>query len=239
MELKLGKMTGKELAEWFGIGEGSFKNNKEKKLEELKYFADYHLEGNKTKKVIIDKIYEPVYSKKEGGDTYQEVINKIDEIWSENGLDSCSRVGYEICELLDKEGVSKTPGTIIEYTRKGRNELYGKPFQEGGKLGNCIYIWCKRDAETGRYNFLTEEEQKIKSQLQTKYFGDVTEKQILVKGMVEVGEISKEEAWDVLEELTNMRTGNFMMFLKELQQKVGCQVVRGTLVERKRIGEWK
>ena len=72
----------------------------------------------------------------------------------------------------------------------------------------------------------------VKKNLQTKYFGDATEKQILVKGMVEAGEIRKEDAWDVLEEMTNMRTGNFMMFLKEIQEALHCQVIRGTLVER-------
>ena len=50
--------------------------------------------------------------------------------------------------------------------------------------------------------------------------------------MVEAGEITKEDAWDVLEEMTNMRTGNFMMFLKELQAELGCQVVKGTYIER-------
>lgn len=88
-------------------------------------------------------------------------------------------------------------------------------------MGNCKYLWCKKDNETGMYHFLTEEEQAIKQKLQTKYFGDATEKQILVKAMVEVGEITKEDAWDVLEEMTNMKTGNFMMFLKELQAELG------------------
>lgn len=51
--------------------------------------------------------------------------------------------------------------------------------------------------------------------------------------MVEAGEIQKEEAWEVLEELTNMKD-NFMPFLGELQEKLQCQVVRGTLVVRDR-----
>ena len=79
---------------------------------------------------------------------------------------------------------------------------------------------------------LSEEEKKIKEDLQIKYFGDTTEKQILVKAMIEAGEISKEEAWSVLEEMTNMKNGNFLLFLGELQEKIGCKVVRGTLVQR-------
>jgi polyhydroxyalkanoate synthesis regulator phasin len=47
--------------------------------------------------------------------------------------------------------------------------------------------------------------------------------------MVESGEITKEEAWDVLEELTNMKgRGNFMTFMSELQAKLNCKVIRGT-----------
>lgn len=234
MELKLGKMTNKELAEWFGITESSFKNVKNKgKLDELKLFANFYEEKGK---VVITEIFEPVYNKQQGK-TLQQVIGKIDEVWSEDGLDSCSRVGTQICDLLCKEGLIRKESTIIEYTRQGRNELYGKPFVSSGRLGKCIYIWCKRNPETGDYALLNEEEQMIKQQLQTKYFGDATEKQILVKGMVESGEISKEEAWDVLEEMTNMRTGNFMAFLREIQKALGCQVIRGTLVERNALPE--
>lgn len=228
MELKEGIMTNEELAEWFGVKLTSFKNTKRKKLEELKLFADFYEEKGK---IIITEIYEPIYQKQQGK-TKQMVISKIDQVWSEDGLDSCSRVGNKICELLEKEGIVRKPNTVIAYTRQGRNELYGIPFMKEGKIGKCIYIWCKRDPKTGEYSLLTEKEQVIKQNLQTKYFGDATEKQILVKGMVEAGEIRKEDAWDVLEEMTNMRTGNFMMFLKEIQEALHCQVIRGTLVER-------
>ena len=154
-------------------------------------------------------------------------------------MDTCSRVGEEICELLTQEGIVRKPDTIKAYVREGRNELYGKPFMDKGSLGKCTYLWCKRNAETGEYSLLTEEEQQIKQNLQTKYFGDATEKQVLVKGMVETGEITKEEAWGILEEMTNMSTGNFRLFLDEMQEKLGCQVVRGTFVERDRMAlDW-
>ena len=76
---------------------------------------------------------------------------------------------------------------------------------------------------------LTSEEEEIKQKLIQKYFGNVSEKQVIVKAMVESGEISKEEAWDVLEELTNMKgRGNFLTFMNELQTKLNCKVIRGT-----------
>lgn len=110
--------------------------------------------------------------------------------------------------------------------------MYGSPLKEdGGKHGKCSYLWCKQ--EDGRLVALTEEEQKIKRDLVNKYFGDVSDKQIVVQGMVESGEISKEEAWGVLEELTNMHGNYFMVFLKELQEKLGCKIVRGTMLEKR------
>lgn len=231
IELTVGKKTGKELAEWFGTTVGNFRNTKAKKLEELKLFADFYEERGK---VVITKVIEPVYQKGMAN-VKRKVIEKIDEVWSADGLDSCQRVGEKILALLQEEDntFNRTTGTIVKYTREGRNELYGPPFQGGGKIGNCIYIWCKRDPKTGNYSLLTDEEQEIKQKIQTKYFGDATEKQILVKAMVEAGEITKEEAWNVLEEMTNMnRKENFMGFLTEIQAALHCQIIRGTLVER-------
>jgi len=53
-----------------------------------------------------------------------------------------------------------------------------------------------------------------------------------VQGMVEAGEIKKEEAWDILTQMTNMKGVNFYTFLKELQEVLGCKVIKGTFVDR-------
>lgn len=229
MQLQLGIMTNKELAEWFGIAETSFKNKKKKKLEELKKFAEFEeIRG----KVNITRVLIPEYSKL-GSSAYQRIKDEVDKEWSEDGLDSCSRVSLKIEEKLKNE-LAIAPGTIYNYTRQSRNELYGVPFQERGSIGSCVYLWCKKtgDGANTEYALLTPEEEELKQALIKKYFGDATEKQIIVKGMVEMGEIRREDAWNVLEELTGMHNNNFIMFLGELQAKIGCQVVRGTLVER-------
>lgn len=225
MELKEGKISNKDLAEWFGVSSTTFNHAKEKKLEELKYFAHFHLEG---KKVIIDKVLNPIYSK-QGSKAYQMVKDKVDEFWSPTGLDSCKRVSNQIVEYYGEQ-LKVADATAYDYTRKGRNELYGVPFESAGTLGTCIYTWCKKDGD--ELVPLSDEEQELKEFLIKKYFGDATEKQILVAGMVETGEITQEEAWGVLTELTQMKGGRFMTFLSELQEKLGCQIVRGTLVQR-------
>lgn len=232
MKLEKDKIyTGKQLAEWFGITADSFRNNKKKKMEELKVFADYELIGGKQKKVLIKEVYNPVYSK-QGSESYQITKSKINEVWDESGLDSCKRVSAVIYN--SKEYWPVTKDTVYNYTLRGRNELYGRPYGEPGSIGRCIYTWCKKDGEDENAKLipLTPEEEEIKQNLIKKYFGDATEKQIIVKGMVMAGEITKEEAWGVLEELTNMKgEGNFMAFLTELQEKLHCKIIKGTLVE--------
>lgn len=227
-KLKIGIMDNKELADWFGISERSFKNVKKSKLEELKLFADFEEKGGK---INIKEIYEPIYNK-QLKKTAHKVLEKVDIIWAKDGLDTCTRVGTKICKELAKEGTVRKESTIINYTRQGRNELYGRPFIDKGKLGSCVYLWCKKDRATGDLSLLTPEENEIKRKLIIKYFGDVSEKQILVKAMIESGEISEEEAWSVLESMTNMNTNNFMDFLYELQDNLHCQVIRGTMVTR-------
>ena len=63
-------MTNAELAEWFGIQVNSFRARKEKKLEELKNFADFKVVDSK--KVYIIKVYKPVYVKKKSNKSAKE-----------------------------------------------------------------------------------------------------------------------------------------------------------------------
>ena len=70
--------TNEELAEWFEIAEGSFKNQKKKKLEYLSLFADFEIRKGK---VYITKVYEPEYvnprDKDNNDKLYQKAIARI------------------------------------------------------------------------------------------------------------------------------------------------------------------
>ena len=67
MELQPKKYKQKELAEWFGINYNSFRMSRDKKLEELKDYADFEIEYNATSKRInsinVKKVYHNVYYK--------------------------------------------------------------------------------------------------------------------------------------------------------------------------------
>lgn len=229
-QLELRLYTSKELAEWFGISPASFYKYREKKLEELKAFADFEQVGNKQKKIKITYIYEPVYSK-QGSANFNKIKDQVDKVWDASGLDTCKRVSEKIMEK-NNYALAIKDSTVYNYTLKSRNILYGKPFDGvGGTLGSCRYSWVKEE-EDGSLRELTSEEQEIKDKLIKKYYGDATEKQILVQGMIEAGEITKEEAWDVLTKMTHMNKASFYTFLKELQKVLDCKIIKGTIVDR-------
>lgn len=217
----------KELAEWFGITPRAFNNSKEKKLEELKHFADFTFVG---KRVYIKKVYVEEYTKKWQSIKHL-VVNNIDQVWNKNGIDTAKRVGLTLKRKLD---LDISDGTAQRYARDGRTELYGKPFVSVGKLGRCKFVWCKKegDGADAVLEPLSKEQEELKRNLYKKYFGSVEDQQVFVKAMVEKGEIKKEQAWGVLEELTNMGSENYMAFLQELRERLGSNIIKGTLVER-------
>ena len=223
----------KELADWFGINKTTIIKNRDKYLEYLDAFAEWEPIGKtrvKIKNVFIERFDKDVVS------NYNKIKVKLDDCWNASGLDTCSRVAKEMERSLDL-----APSTIYKYVAKSRTELYGKPFFSVGEKGSCVYLWCKKQGEGAEavYTMLTPEEEKIKQSIIQKYYGDLTEKNIIVQGMVAAGEISKEEAWDLLTKLTDLDNGDkFFCFISELQSVLQATLVRGTLVSRKEEGAW-
>ena len=63
-----------------------------------------------------------------------------------------------------------------------------------------------------------------------KYFKNTDSKAMFVKDMIKRGEVTKEEAWDVYDEIANLEFG-FMNFKAEMEEFVGCTIVRATEIE--------
>lgn len=225
MELKQGYMTNAELAEWFGIQLSSFRTRKEKKLEELKKFANFRVIDSK--KIYIIDVYKSVYVKKKSSD-YTIVKEEFTQVYNDSKIDTASNVSKKIYNKR-KEDLSIKESTTYEYTRAARNELYGKPFIGCGEKGVCRYIWAKQIGD-GQYERFNETEQAIYKRLLVKYFKGVDEKAIFVKEMIKRGEITKEEAWKVYEEITNLDS-SFMSFKAEMEETIGYPIVRATEIE--------
>ena len=58
------------------------------------------------------------------------------------------------------------------------------------------------------------------------------EKALIVEMSVKKGEIKKEEAWEVYEELTNMNDKSFVDFLREAEELIGYKIVRATRIDK-------
>lgn len=231
MELQANKIyTNKQIAEWFGL-KGRFcdKKQKDKKLEQLKLFADYQLIGEKTKKIYVTNVYESVYSKK-GSEGFQIISKSWESYWQDGGkgIDTSKRVG----EAMYRDGLTDlAESTTISYVGKDKRNKYGLNYMTCGSKGYSVYAWGKyvQDQDGGQLRLvpLTPEEENIKDKLIKKYFGNTTEKQIFVQAMVDEGQITKEQAWEVLEELTNMKD-KFNAFKAEFAVAIDNPVGKGT-----------
>ena len=166
-ELKEGKITLKELAEWFGISYDWFCHSEEKKLQQLKVFADYHLEpcGKTGKKfnIIIDKVMCPEYSS-----AYEEVKKLKPKYWDTHGtgVDTAARVGNEMWRKEKTVNSRIKVSTCENYTKAVEREEYGSLLlNTRGTKGYRKYVYCEKklDKETGEHYYrpLIEDELKL------------------------------------------------------------------------------
>ena len=81
IELVLGKMSSKDLASWFGVSYGSFRNKANEYLDKLNNFASFEkVYGG----VEITEIYVKVYDK--------SLFKSIDEIFTQEIADSKTKL---------------------------------------------------------------------------------------------------------------------------------------------------
>ncbi len=145
------------------------------------------------------------------------VFQAFDEEWNSNGLDTCSNVAIKIYDKHKNE-LTIAPSTTYTYTIEARNELYGKPFSAAGILGSCRYIWAKAEN--------LDDGSKLLSLF-------TPEEEVMVAEMVNRGELTKEEAYDTLVEIKHLNGSGFMAFKAELEEKIGCQILKATYTEKK------
>lgn len=220
-ELHLGKMSMRELADWFGKNPSTLCRQKTEYLSKLKKYCDF--EKLPSGKINITAIHTPTFS---GSGSKQIIKDNFIKEWNNNGLDTARNVSEKILDNHEDElGITKS--TAYTYTLQARNELYNKPFCGRGEKGCCEYVWCVELGE-GQYRELNEDEQKVKNDLLKKYFGNTTEKQLMVEAMVKAGEITEAEAFSVLKEMTGMNQAGFFGFLKELSATLHCRVIKAT-----------
>ena len=161
-ELKQGKITYKELADWFGISYSTMRRQdvKEKKLVILSFYADFHIEITKSGKktyIVIDKVKEPIYTK------IKERYANWESTWDINGdgVDTVKNASNNFYNKHPDLKVSIAPSTNYNYYGDARREDYGRAVGllkgQHGKKGISYRVWAQ-EIKPGKYRVLTKEE---------------------------------------------------------------------------------
>ncbi len=200
------------IARWMGIAPSSFCANKQKKLEELKYYADFEITDTgkiNIIKVLKEEPYEKQAEKRQKwigqfitrrfGDNYYCIVKE------ENGLMSK--------EIGQKLGLK--PNTQYEYLLKKYKEFFGIGIsgkQYDGQAGRRRYYYMVVD-ENGNRRPMTEKEQKIKKDLLKKWYGDIENAETIshLTGEYEAGHISKQDYEEALGEIHSQLYEGFML----------------------------
>lgn len=160
MELKLGKMSGQEIAEWLDISyKNTYRNNPKKYIQRLDNFCEYEIiRGG----VIIKEIYCKIYDK--------NLAKKA----TENYLKA----------LTEHNNLITVAGTAAEYNmsrhtiEQARNQYFGKePINinptSRGLIGCREQIWAIKLSGINNYRFMTKEEKQLFDLLITRIYKDV------------------------------------------------------------------
>lgn len=236
-ELCLGKIKTKDLADWFGISYGAFRNHKEEKLTELMDYCKFEeIYGG----VNITEIYDELTYNKKGSRMKEFIKEHFEEVWDASGLDSSANAANKLTLKYGNE-LTITDNTTYRYILDARNQLFGRPFVEMGTKGTCTYQWCKKTAidENGIVTLepFNDEEEAIKKELMKRYFSTDVEKEVMVAEMVQAGEISKADAYDIIVGLKGLTGQGFMAFKAELERQIGYKVIKGTVLFKNNAAE--
>lgn len=188
-ELKTGKITLEELADWFGVALSTIKNKKtkENKLKVLASYAKFHYEGNR---LIIDEVYIPIYSK-----AYALIKEKLPQTWHKSGLDTCARVGVELHSKYPEISSQIQLSSAKSYANRAKIELFGRNHldQDIGELGTSRYCWGIND-KSGECHRLTAEQDKIVSECAQESYGSILgPRAALLNDALRNGEITEKE----------------------------------------------
>ena len=171
MQLKLGKMTSSELAEWFGVSKKTFTNNAQKYLDKLNDFAKYERVWGG---VEILEIYMKEYIKG---------YSNVDDVYFNKEIDRCikeqdglaSIVGIANKAKLEVKEYAPLADNSLRYRMtKAANRNYG----ENGLMGTRAREWAIKLDDYNHYRMLTKEEYNIFAEVTSEFQSKSPEKSI-------------------------------------------------------------
>lgn len=225
-ELQLGIMNKKQLAEWFGVKYKTFCQSKEylqKRLTELKEFANFKIVNNK--EIEILEIYEPIYVKN-GEKINKEIKEMIIKDVKPNIPFTCTQLGDKYYYLLHKK-YNGEQRTYIARTIKARNELWGKPALEGKCRKEVVKMYRGLTPKDNKYELLTPEEKITQKIIAGKLFDTMTFnfEDLVIK--VKDKEIRKE----IIQKL-EVSDITYKRYIKRLSEAFNCDwIVTATVID--------
>lgn len=157
MELRLGKMSSKEVAAWLGVSYLSYKNNIVKHTKKLLPYCEFEVVFGG---IQVSEIYESVYDKGSVRKDKELILREITLCLSEQeGLASISGMARKFVKL----GQYSSFMTARRHLTLAANELFGKTdgLISHGEAGNREYIWGIKVDDYNHYRMLTEKEEEI------------------------------------------------------------------------------
>lgn len=224
-KLKIGKMTSKELATWFGYAYSTYRKKKTNLIEQLPQYCDFEeVYGG----IIVKEIYieEYINDFEKDIEIYHEQVKKYP-------LNSISNIVREISELPRYKHLSDsqkkrrmTKAGVVGYgATKEKNSR--------GIYGTRNYQWSiKLDkVKPGQkpYRDLTEEEQLIFNKYTSVIFGerpDVVQNLRLLDEEFKTTDMTKEEY--LKHEARLAFDGTFMDVIFAFREETGLMIVRAT-----------
>ena len=236
MALKAGKITLRELSIWFGLKPDTLvksrKSTKEKKLEILKNYCDYHFER---RNLIIDKVYYPNYTKafeiieeevpKRWGIVKDNDNKLVNEKFTKLRIDTCTRVGNDIYYNVPEVKAQINLNTTKSYTNKVKRKQYGRNYvEESGTRGHSEYVWLN-EAED---NLLLDSQLKIVRECAQIAYGDPSLRIANIDEELKNGLITQEERNKAVGEIQTMDC--FDCFQQMVIDKLGFYPKKRTML---------
>lgn len=232
MQLKEGFMNIKDLSIWFGLKPDtiskSTKQAREKKLQKLYLFCDYHMEG---KKIHIDKVFIPEYTK--AFDIFEEkfcdewgyIVDKENHKMSwqyEAKVDTCARVAKAI-QYKYPEARQVAEKTAASYTNKVKTNLYGRTYkEETGPKGYCQIVYLNEEED----GLLSDEQIKVLKECRNEAYAEINEQRYKLDEALAIREISRKEYQEAQGEIDTAKAYN--KFQELLYERLGFIPIRRT-----------
>lgn len=220
-------MTTRELADWFGISYGSFRNKANEYLDKLNHFASFSkIYGG----VQIEEIYVKEYDK--------NLFKSIDEIFIQEIADSNTKLAT-ISGLSRKYRTQlnlKDSAARKQFT-KSRDKLFGtikedQDYSTGGIMGNRSYRWVIKLDDFNNYRELNQEENELFNALITQTYSGIEPERIKAAAVLEKrfkeSDMTKEEYFE-LKEVYGLNF--FYEVIEKFKTFTGYQIVCANLYD--------